>query len=112
MIQPSHEVNILITATMKEVRDEIGRAIDQHGIDRTPLNPDMTDADAFLCIAEEVGELAHELTYEAVLASKRGPARSAQQVIEDAEAEAIQVAAMAVAFVVGSRRRNYRDASR
>jgi hypothetical protein len=104
-IPPGYEVNILITATMREVREEIGRAIDKHGIEQTPLNYEMDPRDAYLCIAEEVGELAHELTYDAVLASKRGPARSAQQVIEDAEKEAIQVAAMAIAFVVGSRRR-------
>ncbi len=105
MARIPHEVMIMITAAIMDVRDELQEAVEKHGIERGPLDPDITDAEAFLCIAEEVGELAHELTYDAGKESKRGPARSPQQVIEAAEDEAIQVAAMAIAFVVGSRRR-------
>ena len=91
------EIEILLSAVIKDVRREIGRAVEKHGIDKTPLNPGMSPGDAFLCIAEETGELAHELTYDA--------AGTAQERVLKAEAEAIQVAAMGIAFVVGSQRR-------
>lgn len=92
-----HEVNIVITGVLKDVRDEISRAVDKHGIDRTPLNPGIPSAEAFLCIAEEFGELEHELTYDAD--------GTPEERVLNAEKEAIQTAAMAIAFVVGSRRR-------
>jgi hypothetical protein len=103
---PGYETNILITVTIRDVRDEISRAIDKHGIENTPLNPELDPRDAFICISEELGELAHELTYDAGTPDRSGEARSPEQVRLDAEKEAISVAAMAIAFVVGSRRRD------
>lgn len=99
-----HEVRILIHSTWMDVRDELTDAIAKHGIERTPLNPDMDRRDAFICIAEETGELAHELTYDAGSSGRGGKERTPEEVMIDAEKEAIQVAAMAIAFVVGSRR--------
>jgi hypothetical protein len=104
---PSHDrhVSLLVRSALADVVAEIERAIAKHGVDRTPLNPDMDQRDAFLCIAEEFGELAHELTYDAGSADRTGQSRSRETVALDAEKEAIQTAAMALAFVVGSRRR-------
>lgn len=99
-----HEIRILLHSTWMDVRDEIEGAITKHTIERTPLNPEMSRRDAFICIAEETGELAHELTYDAGSPDRSGKTRTVEEVMLDAEHEAIQVAAMAIAFVVGSRR--------
>lgn len=73
-------------AAARMAREEILRAIRKHGIRRTPLSTDPTDAAMKLAVlVEEVGEVASALTYD------RGDR-------ENLKAELIQVAAMALAW--------------
>lgn len=50
--------------TLSDVDQEVSRAIEKHGILRTPLNPGMHPREAFIILAEEVGEVARALTYD------------------------------------------------
>lgn len=72
----------------RQVETELYRALNKHGIRHHPINPDMLDGEAFPILVEEVGEVAHELTYD----GSSGP--------YGLDKELIQVAAMAVAWVV------------
>lgn len=65
------------------VADEAQRAIDRHGFDQTPANPDMNIHEKMTILTEEVGEVARACTYDE---------GSAQQRIE----ELTQVATMAL----------------
>ena len=73
-----------------EINGELVRAIDKHTFDATPMNPFKDLRDSYIILAEEVGEVARALTYD------EGDA-------DNLEHELIQVAAMAVAMVVGMR---------
>jgi NTP pyrophosphatase (non-canonical NTP hydrolase) len=81
-----------IHEALLEVHAEIERAIKKHGVDRTPLNMYQAEAESFIILAEEVGEVARALTHD-----EGDP--------ENLESELIQVAAMAVAFYVGAKKR-------
>jgi len=48
------------------VEKELNHAITKHGIDQTPLNPEMSNREKALIIVEEVGEIARALTYDGV----------------------------------------------
>lgn len=48
------------------VEGELRRAIKKHGINQTPLNPDMSDQEKAIIVVEEVGEIARALTYDGV----------------------------------------------
>lgn len=63
---------------------EFDRAIAKHGWAQTPLNPDMSDTEAFIILVEEIGEVATAMTYD------RGNK-------DDLKKELLQVAAMAYA---------------
>lgn len=77
---------------LDDIYNEINRAIVKHGIDETPLTPTVSGTAAFIILAEEVGEVARALTRD-------------EGDVLDYEKELIEVAAMATAAVVGSRRR-------
>lgn len=95
--QHHREIETLVKAVMAQTRDEIWSAVAKHGIEKTPLNDDMDPRDVLAILMEELGELAHELTYDAKGSNEERKA--------NAEREAIQVAAMAICYVVGSARR-------
>jgi hypothetical protein len=82
----------LVTLVCNEIDAELVRAVGKHGLGRTPMNPNMEPSTAFIILAEEFGEVAETLTYD-----KRDD--------DKYEQELIQVAAMAVAAIVGSRLR-------
>jgi len=65
------------------VSDEALRAIEKHGFDRTPANPDMSIHEKMTILVEEVGEVARACTYDE---------GSSEQRIE----ELVQVATMAL----------------
>lgn len=71
------------------VEAEIIKAVTKHGIEKTPMNPDMPNSERLVILVEEVGETANAMTYD-------GPT-------DNLESELIQVAAMAVASLVGLR---------
>jgi hypothetical protein len=48
------------------VEEELRRAILKHGINQTPLNPDMSDQEKGFIVVEEVVEIARALTYDGV----------------------------------------------
>jgi len=48
-----------------DVRDEAERAIVKHGIDRTPASLVISWEKRLVILAEELGEVAHECTYDA-----------------------------------------------
>ncbi len=73
-----------------DILSELQRAVEKHGFDKTPMNPDMDRRDAFIILSEEVGEVARALTYDGVNRHKL-------------EEELIQVAAMSVAMLIGIR---------
>ncbi len=79
-----------------EVRKEINRAIEKHGFDQTPLNPDMDRRDAYIITSEEHGEVARALTYDGVNRHKL-------------EEEIIQTIAMNVCMLMGIREKAIRD---
>lgn len=76
-----------------EVQKELKAAVEKHGFSKTPMNPDMDPRDAFIILTEEVGEVAETFTYD-------NPKK------RDREHELIQVAAMAVAMLIGHRSKN------
>jgi NTP pyrophosphatase (non-canonical NTP hydrolase) len=65
---------------------ELEKAEHKHGFDRTPMNPKMPMVDRLAILMEEVGEVAHTITYDG-----NG----------DRRAELTQVAAMAIAWMIG-----------
>ncbi len=71
--------------------DELVSAVQTHGIERTPANPQMGLEHSFVVLSEEVGEVARALTYDS--------GGDTEQLIK----ELIQVATMAAAMVVGIR---------
>jgi hypothetical protein len=81
-----------INEAMLAVSAEIERAIQKHGVSQTPLNRWQLSSESFIILAEEVGEVARALTHD-----EGNP--------EHLETELIQVAAMAVAFYVGAKKR-------
>lgn len=86
------EVGTLIARLMREQGDEVieefKRAVEKHGVWKTPASPDMIDGVRLPILLEEVGEVATAMTYD------RGDS-------EDLEAELLQVATMALAWRVG-----------
>jgi NTP pyrophosphatase (non-canonical NTP hydrolase) len=81
-----------IHEALEAVHTEIERAIQKHGVSQTPLNMYQSESESFIILAEEVGEVARALTHD-----EGDP--------EHLETELIQVAAMAVAFYVGAKKR-------
>lgn len=71
------------------VTEELERAIAKHGFDRTPLDPGRETAADLVVLVEEVGEVARAMTYD----------NGNTQAYQD---ELVQVAAMALAMVIGS----------
>lgn len=67
------------------IQDELLRATRKHGIDRTPLNPEMPPASKLIILVEEIGEVARAMTYD-------------EGSIPQLKAELVQVAAMAMAW--------------
>lgn len=80
---------------MLDVAAELDRAIAKHGLDRCPANPDMDPRDRFIILMEEVGEVAETLTYD----------KQDANTFADRDKELVQVAAMAIASLIGSRLR-------
>ena len=78
-----------IVQACHSVEAEVIRAVNKHGIEKTPANPDMSNPERLVILVEEVGEAANAMTYD-------GPT-------DNLEAELIQIAAMAVASVAGLR---------
>lgn len=58
---------------IEAIQDAANYAAAKHGVVRTPANSDMPDLQKLAILMEEVGELAHELTYDsdALLKNKR-----------------------------------------
>lgn len=83
-------VTPLFNGVIEDTAIEIQHAIDKHGWEQTPLNPDMDRRDAYIIVSEEHGEVARALTYDGVNRSK----------LED---EIIQTIAMNVAMLIGIR---------
>jgi NTP pyrophosphatase (non-canonical NTP hydrolase) len=50
--------------TISAVQAEMINAIAKHGIDKTPLNPTMSNEVKLVVLVEEVGEIARALTYD------------------------------------------------
>jgi len=71
-----------------QVEGELERAIVKHTFDGTPMNKTKDIRDSYIILAEEVGEVARALTYD----------EGSKENLRD---ELIQVAAMAVAMVIG-----------
>lgn len=67
---------------------EFKRAIEKHGVSKTPANPIMTNGDRIIILVEEVGEVARAMTYD-----EGNP--------EEAIKELHQVATMALAAAIG-----------
>lgn len=84
--RPSQLAEKEIEETFFEVLLEIGRAVEKHGYDRTPLSRDPADAAKKLAVLiEEVGEVAHALNYDTAD-------------VDNLKDELIQVATMALAW--------------
>lgn len=49
---------------LAEVSAEAIRALGKHGLENTPLNPQMDRRDKLVILAEELGEVARCLTYD------------------------------------------------
>jgi len=73
-----------------DILEELDHAVLKHGLVQTPMNPEMTMHERLVILVEEVGEVARAMTYD-------------EFDLEKLEEELIQVAAMAVASVVGLR---------
>ncbi len=86
------QVGTLIAHLMREqgeaVLEEFKRAVEKHGVWKTPANPDMTDAVRLPILGEEYGEVCRAMTYD------EGDS-------DNLEAELLQVATMALAWRVG-----------
>lgn len=82
-----------LASALDEVRHEIVNAVDKHGLAQTPLSKTMYRSEKFIILMEEIGEVAHLLTYDG------NPGDFATQ-RENLRRELIQVAAMAVAWLV------------
>lgn len=78
----------LVEYTLRDIDKELIRAINKHGFDNTPMNPEKPVERSFIILAEEFGEVARALTYD-----------EGDKV--NLRAELIQTAAMAVAMVIG-----------
>jgi NTP pyrophosphatase (non-canonical NTP hydrolase) len=76
--------------------DEMHRAIDKHGWQNTPLNPQNDLRDSYIIIAEEVGEVARALTRD-------------EGNLDNLQDELVQVATMCLATVVGIRGKLWND---
>lgn len=87
---PAHQTHVALHQVTLDMKDEFKRALKKHGIARTPANPEQAGGVNLSILVEEVGEVARAMTYDE--GSK-----------DDLEAELIQVAAMAAAWVVGLR---------
>lgn len=75
-----------------DISNELGSAIQKHTYEQTPLNPEVSREAAFIILAEEFGEVARAVTRDGV--NK-----------ENLQEELVQVAAMAVAMLIGERGR-------
>lgn len=76
-----------IDAVLSEVRRECVRAAEQHGRERTPLDPVMPEMGKVIILGEEFGEICRTLTYDQP--SGMIPVNSRRE-------ELVQLAAMAV----------------
>lgn len=81
-----------IEDVLADVSSEIVRAAKKHGWKDVPTNPEISAEKAFIILAEEFGEVARALTHD-------------EGSLDNLEDELIQTAAMAVAMLVGVRRR-------
>jgi hypothetical protein len=70
---------------LQAVTAEAVRAIAKHGLTHSPINPDTPPGEALAMLTEEVGEVAHALTYDADPAALEG--------------ELVQVAAVALMWL-------------
>ncbi len=75
-----------------DIKAELKSAAFKHGMEQTPASPSMSDPQRLIILIEEVGEVARAMTYD-------------EGSSEKLEAELIQVATMAAAWVVGLRLR-------
>lgn len=73
--------------TADAIRAEAVKAISKHRPERTPASPNMSNGERLAILVEEVGEVAHALTYD--------------QDSTNLERELIQVAAVAAMWVDG-----------
>jgi hypothetical protein len=69
----------------EEVVHELNKAINKHGWENTPLNPEMIHETKLVILVEEVGEVARAITYD-------------EGNDQNLYYELIQVAAMAMAW--------------
>lgn len=82
----SREVGRVVAAVINEVHN----AAEKHGYENTPMSPTMDNGMRLIILVEEVGEVARAMTYD-----NGDP--------DELDKELIQVAAMAVACVIGLR---------
>lgn len=99
---PDHDAFVTLHQVLLDMKAELKRAAFKHTMANTPANPDQTDESNLKVLLEEAGEAAE-------LLAKMG--RVARYLtydegdIKKLEAELIQVATMAAAWVVGIRLR-------
>lgn len=72
--------------TIQRIQDASRYAANKHGVDRTPLNPSMSDYEKLAILVEEVGEVGRLMTYDADLADSERK--------RELEKELAQIAAM------------------
>lgn len=90
----------MLDDTLGDVIIELQSAVEKHSILRTPFNPEMDVRDAYIILAEEVGEVARGLTYD-----EGGDELKLYD-------ELVQVAAMASAMATAIYLRIYRERTR
>lgn len=63
-------VQSLVWRVHEDVNTEINRAINKHGLERTPYSRELSSADKLVILAEEFGEIARALSYDATEAAR------------------------------------------
>lgn len=76
---------LVLEEMFNAITEEVERAVNKHGSARTPLNIRMTREKKLTILVEEMGEVAHDITYDA-------------EDIENLKKELVQVAAMAICW--------------
>lgn len=96
MSQIDAETYRLIGVSLAQVNDELLRAIDKHGLHRTPLDLGMPPREKLVVLVEEIGEVARLLTYDNLpkLDDREGVLEWRRKLA----GELTQLAAMAVAW--------------
>lgn len=105
---PAHKTHVAFHQVTLDMKAELHRAIKKHGLNNTPASPSTPQGVSFVVLVEEMGEAA-EQAMAAALMVKAGDIARAMTYDEGStdklEAELIQVATMAAAWVVGIRQR-------